>query len=92
MKSVQHSYLFHAKETGYADLTGRFPYRSTRGYQYFLVIYDYGNNALLAKTLKNRTTREIKRGFMHLNNILAQRGCQSKLYVLDNETSNELKK
>ena len=82
---------FTPQEKGYADLTGRFPYRSTRGNQYFLVICDYDSNAILAETLKNRTAGEIKRGFMLLNNILAKRGCQPKLYVLDNEASNELK-
>ena len=82
---------FTAKETAYVDLTGRFPYRSSRGNQYFLVIYDYDSNAILAEVLKNRTAGEIKHGFMKLNSILSNCGCQPKLYILDNEASNALK-
>ena len=82
---------FHTKTTAYADLTGKFPYRSSRGNQYFLVIYDYDSNAILAETLKNRTASEFKRGFIKLNDTLANRGCQPNLYVLDNEASGDLK-
>ena len=82
---------FSSKELAYADLTGRFPYRSTRGNQYILVIYDYDSNVILAEPLKSRVAREIKRGFLKLNETLARRGCQPKIYILDNEASNELK-
>lgn len=45
--------------TGYMDLTGRFPYRSSRGYQYLLIIYDYDSNAILVAPLKNRKSETI---------------------------------
>ena len=34
-------------ETAFLDLTGKFPYTSSRGYKYLLVIYDYDSNAIL---------------------------------------------
>ena len=43
---------FEAKYTGYADLTGKFPYTPTRGNQYIMVVYDYDSNAILAKATK----------------------------------------
>ena len=40
---------FTMTEKGYADLTGRFPHKSARGAQYFLVVYDYDSNAIWQK-------------------------------------------
>ena len=37
----------------YIDLTGRFPYKSTRGNEHILVGYHYDANAILATPLKN---------------------------------------
>ena len=45
---------FKAKEKGYLDLTGRFPYKSARGNQYILLVYDYDSNAILVQPLPNR--------------------------------------
>ena len=45
--------------TAYSDLTGYFPYRSSRGYQYIYVVYHYDANAILAVPLNNRQTKSI---------------------------------
>ncbi len=82
---------FMAKETAYADLTGKFPNISARGNQYLLIVYDYDSNAILAEPLKNKTAGEIKRGWIELNNILRSRGVQPSTYILDNEASQDLK-
>lgn len=39
---------------GYMDLTGRFPYQSSRGNNYLMVVYKYDANAILVEALKNR--------------------------------------
>ena len=39
---------------GYTDLTGRFPFRSSRGNEYILIGYHHDVNAILAEPLKNR--------------------------------------
>ena len=38
----------------YLDLTGKFPYTSSRGSKYLLIVYDHDSNMILAETLKTR--------------------------------------
>ena len=52
---------FKTTHKAYGDLTGRFPYVSSRGNQYFLVVYDYDSNAILVEVLKSRSGKEIKK-------------------------------
>ena len=65
---------YTAKDTAYADLTGRFPKISSRGNQYLLVVYDYDSNAIVAEPLKSKQAGEIKRAWIELNNIFRNRG------------------
>ena len=58
---------FNATSKAYGDITGRFPYLSSRGNQYILIIYDHDSNAILNEPLKNRSGPEIKRGRLKLN-------------------------
>ena len=44
---------FSAKEMSYEDLTGAFPYTSSRGYKYLYVLYNYDSNLILVEPLKN---------------------------------------
>ena len=74
----------------YGDLTGKFPYTSSRGNQYFLVVYHYDANAILVTTLKNRQAATITKGYMHLYKRLQQSANAPATYILDNETSNTL--
>jgi hypothetical protein len=82
---------FNTKNTGYGDLTGRFPHKSSRGNQYLLIIYDYDSNAILAEPLKNKTAGEITKAWMHIHNKLQTQGANPSIYIIDNEASNELK-
>ena len=82
---------FQAKDTGYSDLTGRFPYPSSRGNQYVLVLYDYDSNAILAKPIRNRQSQEIITAFSALHTTLSSQGRSPKYYILDNECSEDLK-
>ena len=44
-----------AKEaTTYTDLTGRFPYQSSRGNNYVFVAYNFDGNAILIEPMPNR--------------------------------------
>ena len=47
-------YAFTPKQKTYSDQTGRFPFRSSRGNEYIMVMYDYDANAILVAPLKNR--------------------------------------
>lgn len=81
---------FQQTDKAYGDLTGRFPYMSSRGNQYFLVVYDYDSNAILVELLKSRNGTDIKTAYMKIYDKLAQRGCAPKVFILDNEVSTEL--
>ena len=65
---------FNQTNKAYGDLTGQFPYMSTRGNQHFLVVYDYDSNAILVELLKNWSGSEIKNAYMSIYNKLAARG------------------
>ena len=82
---------FHPKTTAYSDLTGKFPYKSSRGHQYILVVYDYDSNAILAAPLKSRQAQEITRAWTNLHGKLTQQGHEIKKYILDNECAADLK-
>ena len=81
---------FQTTKKAFGDLPGKFPYTSSRGTQYFLVLYHYDSNAILIHTLKNRTAQEIKNGYLTLYNTLKLRGNAPKTFILDNETSSML--
>ena len=74
--------------TAYVDLTGRFPYRSSRGNEYVLVGYHYDANGILAEPLKNREARTVTTVWEKMNARFAVAGCAPKTYVMDNECSN----
>ncbi len=80
---------YQVTHKAFGDLPGKFPFTSSRGTQYFLVIYHYNSNAILVTTLKNRTASEINNVYMKLFNMLI-RGCAPQTFILDNETSSLL--
>ena len=82
---------FEANHTGYSDITGRFPYASSRGNQYLLVIYDWDSNAILAQPIKSRRASDIKTAFNKIVLHLESRGAKPSYFILDNEVSGELK-
>ena len=85
--------MFHSSKEGmgYADLTGRFPYRSSRGNAYIMVAYNYDSNAIKMKAIKNREAEKITSTWIELNEEFHAAGVQPKKYILDNECSAELK-
>ena len=50
---------FHSASKAYTDLTGRFPFQSSRGNNYLFILYDYDANAILAEPIKNRNASTI---------------------------------
>ena len=82
---------FEATAKAYSDQTGRFPYTSSRGNQYLMIIYDYDSNAILQEPLKNRTASELSRAWTKIHQRLSVGGSTPQLYILDNEFSTELK-
>ena len=56
---VVYSVIQDSSITAYTNLTGRFPYRSSRGNEYILVGYHYDSNAILVQPLGNREAQTI---------------------------------
>ena len=76
--------------TGYMDLTGRFPQRSSRGNNYILIVYHYEANAIIAKAIKDRTATTITNTWKEIHKGFSQSNNSPKIYVLDNEKSKML--
>ena len=90
-QEVIYSLFESDKELGYMDLTGRFPYKSSRGNEYIMVAYCYDGNAILAQPLKNREAKSIVDAWTVINDRLTKVGLKPKSYMLDNECSKDLK-
>jgi hypothetical protein len=60
---------------------------SSKGNKYTMVLYEYYGNAILAETIKNRTSAELLRAFQVMETKLTARGLQPKIMRSDNEAS-----
>ena len=76
----------------YTDLTGKFPYRSTRGNNYIMVAYNYDANAILTEPMKNREAATLLEAWKIINENFVNAGVRPNTYVMDNEISNDLNK
>ena len=81
---------FRQKEKAYADLTGRFPFVSSKGNQYFVVVYDYDSNLILVEVIPDRNAETITKAYLKIYNMLKKRGRPPKTFILDNEVSGYL--
>ena len=93
IKTNEVCYFIASPDTtkAYSDLTGKFPFRSSRGNNYFLVAYHFDANAILATTLKNRQEKTIVDGWTRINNKLKKSGNKPSVWIMDNECSQDLK-
>ena len=82
---------FTPREMAYGDLTGRFPYKSSRGNQYIYVLYDYDSNNILVKAIPNRQAAVIKNAWESLYKRLIRNGIDITHFILDNELSSDLR-
>ena len=82
---------FEKTAKAYSDQTGKFPYTSSRGHKYLLIIYDYDSNAILQQPLKTKTAGELTKAWTILHKKLSIGGSQPEIYILDNEFSTEMK-
>ena len=77
------SWKYYTNIKAYSDLTGKFPFTSSQGNQYILIVYDYDSNAILVEALNNRQAATIVKTWTTINDKYASRGVQSKIYILD---------
>eukprot|EP00957_Ditylum_brightwellii_P133066 10146704-Ditylum_brightwellii.AAC.1 len=70
----------------YLDLTGCFPYKSSREYEYIYAMYNYNSNIILATALKNKQqAKTMTDAWLCLHEQLTQHGHETKHFSLDNE-------
>mmetsp|Transcript_8669 Transcript_8669/g.12595 ORF Transcript_8669/g.12595 Transcript_8669/m.12595 type:complete len:139 (+) Transcript_8669:1-417(+) len=74
----------------YRDLTGKFPYMSSRGNQYLLIVYDYDSNAILQHPLRNKSGKDIMEGYMTIIQSLTAKGLKPRLQTMANKASTAL--
>ena len=79
------------KEKSYLDLTGRFPHKSSRGFEYLYVLYDFDSNAIEALPIKNRQAKTLVEAWTILHTRISQHGHPTKHFVLDNKINAEFK-
>ena len=77
--------------TIYTDPTGRFPTTSSWGMNYILIVYVYNCNAILARPMKNRSSKETIKVYKEIYRYLELRVMKPRLHKLDNEVSEALK-
>ena len=75
----------------YSDLTGRFPFTSSSGNKYILVLYHFHSNAILATPLKGRTDTHHTEGLEVLLRPLLLAGFKPDIHMMDNEASQKVK-
>ena len=75
----------------YMDLCGRFPYTSSRGSKYILVVYDHDSNIIEGISLKSRNATEITQKWEILYNRITKNNVDTTFWILDNEASKYLK-
>lgn len=90
-RQIIHAIVDLKELIAYADLTGKFPYKSSRGNQYILVAYNFDANHIRGVPLKNREATTIKQAYEQLHEYFEKGGVKPSTWILDNEFSNELK-
>ena len=91
-KNLKSHRIFTPNEFAYGDLTGAFPFKSSRGNKYLYILYDYNSNAILVHPLKTRQAAKIKEAWETLYNRPCKHCHKISNFILDNEFSNDLKK
>jgi hypothetical protein len=87
--------VFSAEEEGntttFANQTGQFPTKSSKGNQYIMVLVDPDSNGILQEPMRNRTSSKMMRAHHCLINQLKSAGITPKHHILDNKCSEEFK-
>ena len=82
---------YKEREVAAADLTGRFPYKSSRGNQYVMIMYHYDPNVIWGIPLKSRNAGDIVAAWKHLHKKFLNGGFKPNLFIFDNEFSGEFR-
>ena len=87
---MKYSSSYFTQHIFYSGLTRQLPVQWDRGNNYILVAYHYDFNNILTTPLKNRTEPCILNGITKIHDKSRKRGLTPKLYIVDNEVSEDL--
>ena len=65
-KMLSQIITFSPREFSYGDITGAFPFKSSRGNQYLYILYDFDSNTILVKPMKSRQAAVIKKAWENI--------------------------
>eukprot|EP00804_Cyclotella_cryptica_P000999 CCRYP_012348-RA/>CCRYP_012348-RA protein AED:0.11 eAED:0.11 QI:0/0/0/1/1/1/3/0/1327 len=86
-----YTHVYDTRDTIFSDQTGKFPYRSSSGNHYLMVMVDINSSAILVDPIKNRTDLELTRAYSTLITRLHRAGVVPRKHVLDNKISTAMK-
>jgi hypothetical protein len=69
----------------YTNQTGKFPKKSSRGYQNIMVLIEIDSNGILVKAMNNRTAGEMIRAYQVLVEHLFSTGVNPTMHIIDNK-------
>jgi hypothetical protein len=75
----------------YTNQTGKFPKKSSPGYQYIMLLIKIDSNVILVKAIKNRTAEEMIQAYQVLVERLCSAGVNPTMHILNNECSAKFK-
>lgn len=75
----------------YGDTSGPFPITSAKGNRYFRITYVVDANAIIVIPMRDRANASMQASWTELKERLAKSGIPTKLYVLDNEMSKDMR-
>ena len=82
--------LTHSRNKAYMNLTGQFPYKSSRGNESILIAYQVDANAILVIPIESRQAQTIANAWTLLQIQFTQSSTAPTIWILDNETPSDL--
>ena len=71
----------------YSDKTGKFPYRSSKGMRYIMIVHHTNVNYIISEPMRNRTESQMLQTYDKVIIWMKIVGLETKKHVLDNEIS-----
>ena len=90
-KDVMYAIYNTDEVIAFRDLTGQFPYTSSRGNKYIMIAYNYDANYIKSLPLKNREGATLTDAYLQISTYFNTAGVKPNTWVMDNETSKQLK-
>jgi hypothetical protein len=71
----------------FTDLSGQFPFKSTSGNEYMMLMYDFDANYIHVELMTSRGAAEFARAYTNGLQFFRERGCEPEWMRLDDEQS-----